>query len=140
MAEVKTKKTEASVEAFLDQVEPAQKRADAQAICALLTEVTGAAPKLWGSNIIGFGEYTYTYESGRTGTSMLVGFSPRKQNLTLYIMAGFDNYEPLLHRLGKHKTGKACLYINKLADVDQDLLKTLVAESVAHIQATNPPS
>ncbi len=137
MAELKTQKTDASVEEFLQSVEPAQKRADALAICALMQEVTGCEPKMWGSSIVGFGEYIYTYESGRIGNWMLVGFSPRKQNLTLYIMAGFDNYSTLMAQLGKYKTGKSCLYVNKLTDIDQYVLRTLVGESVAHMLATN---
>ena len=137
MAELKTKKNEASVEEFLNGVEPAQKRADAQAICALMEKVTGDEPKMWGSSIVGFGSYTYKYASGRSGDWMLVGFSPRKQNLTLYIMPGFEHYDTLLAKLGKHKIGKSCLYINKLADVDIDILKELVAQSVDHMKATN---
>lgn len=137
VAEIKTKKNEASVEEFLHQVEPAQKRTDAQAICALMQAATGAEPKMWGSSIIGFGHHLYKYESGRTGDWMLVGFSPRKQNLTLYIMPGFEQYEGLLRKLGKHKIGKACLYINKLADVDLAVLKELIEQSVDHMKATN---
>ncbi len=138
MAELKTQKSEASVEEFLNSVEPERKREDAQTICTLMAEAAGADPKMWGSSIIGFGEYTYTYESGRTGDWMLVGFSPRKQNLVLYIMPGFEQYQDLLARLGKHKTGKACLYINKLADIDMAILKELVVQSVDHMKATNP--
>lgn len=98
-----------------------------------MQEVTGAEPRLWGSSIVGFGDYHYKYESGREGDWFVTGFSPRKQNLTLYIMAGFDNYDQLLSRLGKYKTGKSCLYINKLDDVDLDVLKELVAQSAAHM-------
>ena len=137
MAELKTQKNDASVIEFLAAVEPAQKREDAQAICAMMQAITGAEPQMWGTSIIGFGEYTYTYESGRTGEWMLVGFSPRKQNLTLYIMPGFADYEALLQQLGKHKTGKACLYINKLADVDLTILHALITQSVEHMKATN---
>jgi len=138
MAELKTKKNEASVDDFLHSVEPERKREDAKTICAMMQEVTNAKPKMWGTSIIGFGDYTYTYESGRTGEWMLVGFSPRKQNLTLYIMPGFEAYEELLGKLGKHKIGKSCLYINKLADVDLTVLKELVAQSVSHMQKSNP--
>lgn len=137
MAELKTKKNEASVATFLANVEPVRKREDAQQICALMQEATGAEPKMWGDTIIGFGDYTYQYESGRTGEWMLVGFSPRKQNLTLYIMPGFEHYEDLLARLGKHKTGKSCLYINKLADVDLTVLQELITQSVEHMKRTN---
>lgn len=138
MAELKTKRNDANVAEFLSQVEPERKRVDAQEICALMTEITNSEPKMWGSSIVGFGTYTYQYESGRTGDWMLVGFSPRKQNLTLYIMPGFEHYESLLQKLGKHKIGKSCLYINKLADVDRTILKELIAQSVAHMRQTNP--
>ena len=138
MAELKTKATDASVEAFLHGVESEKKREDAFAILALMAEVTGEPPKLWGSSIIGFGSYHYKYASGHEGDACLTGFSPRKQNLVLYILAGFDQYDALLAKLGKYKTGKSCLYINKLADVDQTVLRELVSQSVAHMRATNP--
>ena len=138
MAELKTKATDASVEAFLHGVENEKKREDAFAILALMAEVTGEPPKLWGSSIIGFGSYHYKYASGHEGDACLTGFSPRKQNLVLYILAGFDQYDALLAKLGKYKTGKSCLYINKLADIDPDVLRELVAQSVAHMRATNP--
>ncbi|MBV7338085.1 DUF1801 domain-containing protein [Chloroflexi bacterium TSY] len=102
-----------------------------------MKEVTGEEPQMWGTSIIGFGSYHFKYASGREGDWMLVGFSPRKQNLTLYIMPGFENYDELLGNLGKHKTGKSCLYINKLADVDQGVLKKLVKQSVDHMRETN---
>ena len=95
---------------------------------------------MWGSNIVGFGAYHYVYASGRTGDWPLVGFSPRKGNITLYIMAGFEQYDDLMNKLGKHKTGKSCLYIKSLADVDKGVLKELIAKSVAHMKATNPPA
>ncbi len=138
MAEPKTKKNDASVAEFLAQVEPLQKREDAEKVCAMMQAITDAEPKMWGSSIVGFGEYTYTYASGRTGNWMLVGFSPRKQNLTLYIMPGFEHYAELLENLGKHKTGKSCLYIKKLADVDLTILQQLIAESVEHMQQSSP--
>lgn len=138
MAELKTKATDASVEAFLHGVESEKKREDAFAILALMAEVTGEPAKLWGSSIIGFGSYHYKYASGHEGDACLTGFSPRKQNLVLYILAGFDQYDTLLAKLGKHKTGKSCLYINKLADIDQDVLRELVTQSVNHMRATNP--
>jgi len=135
MAELKTKVNDASVEAFLDGITHERRRAEAKQVCAMMAEVTGAPPKMWGEAIIGFGSYHYTYESGRSGGWFLVGFSPRKTSLTLYIMAGFGEYEALTARLGKHKTGKSCLYINKLADVDLAVLRELVDESVAHMKA-----
>lgn len=138
MAELKTKPTDASVERFLDGVEDERKRADAYALLELMGRAAGAQPKMWGDSIVGFGSYHYTYASGREGDWMLTGFSPRKQNLTLYIMDGFDEYDKLLAKLGKHKLGKSCLYINKLEDVDRDVLKQLIKKSVEHMQKTNP--
>lgn len=119
MAEPKTKRTDASVEEFLNGIENEKKRTDSFAILELMKEVTGEEPQMWGTSIVGFGSYHYKYASGREGDWMLVGFSPRKQSLTLYIMPGFENYDELLGNLSKHKTSKSCLYINKLADVDQ---------------------
>src|SRR5512147_809343 len=118
MAELKTKPTEQSVEDYLNAIPDEQKRADAFAIVKLMKQVTRAEPKMWGSSIVGFGSYHYKYASGHEGDTCLVGFSPRKQNLTLYLMLGVADYSDLLNKLGKHKTGKGCLYINKLADVD----------------------
>jgi len=138
MAELKTKPTDASVEAFLNSVEPEKKRQDSFAILELMREVTGEEPIMWGSSIIGFGSYHYKYASGREANWMLVGFAPRKQALTLYIMSGFEGYDELMANLGKHKTGKSCLYINKLDDVDRDTLRELVRQSVEHMIATNP--
>jgi hypothetical protein len=137
MAELKTKKTDDSVEAFLNSVEHDKRRTDAFKVLDLMKEVTGEAPKMWGSSIVGFGDYRYKYESGREGEWFLAGFSPRKQNLTLYVMAGFDEYDDLLSKLGKYNTGKSCLYINKLEDVDLPTLKQLVKKSVEHVAETN---
>jgi hypothetical protein len=136
VAELKTQKNDASVEAFLHTVDE-KRREDCFALLKLMDEVTGAPAKMWGSAIVGFGEYHYKYASGREGDWMLVGFSPRKQNLTLYIMSGFDRYDELLGKLGKHSVGKSCLYIKRLADVDTDVLRQLVEASVAHMNATN---
>jgi hypothetical protein len=138
VAELKTQKNDASVEAFLGGVADEKKRQDSFAILDLMREVTGEEPAMWGDSIVGFGSYHYKYASGREGEWFLSGFSPRKRNLTLYIMSGFDEYEPLLARLGKYKTGKSCLYINKLEDVDQETLRDLVRESVAHMVESNP--
>lgn len=138
MAELKTKENDQSVDAFLSTIEDAQKQADCRTLVAIMREATDAAPRMWGDSIVGFGHYHYRYASGREGDWFLTGFSPRKQNLTLYIMAGFDRYETLLSKLGKHTTGKSCLYVKRLADLDMPALKQLVAESVAHMQATNP--
>lgn len=137
MAENKTKPTDTSVTEFLNSIENEKKRQDSFAIMELMKEVTGEEPKMWGDSMVGFGSYHYKYASGREGDMFLAGFSPRKQNLTLYIMAGFDNYEALLNQLGKFKTGKSCLYVNKIADVNLDVLKELVTQSVAHMRQTN---
>ncbi len=139
MAELKTKPNNASVETFLNSVENESKRQDSFAILELMREVTGEAPKMWGDSIVGFGSYHYKYASGREADWPLTGFSPRKQNLTLYIMAGFEQYEDLLQRLGKHSTGSSCLYIKRLSDINLEVLRELVANSVAHMKATNPP-
>ena len=130
-AENKTKKTKASVEEFLNGVEHEGKRQDSFTILEMMRDVTGLEPVMWGPSIVGFGSYHYKYASGREGDMPVTGFYPRKQSLTLYIMPGFDAYESLLDKLGKHKLGKSCLYINKLADVDLDVLRELVTESVA---------
>lgn len=134
---MKTVKNEKPVLDFLKSIEHNKRREDGLKILDLMKEVTGEEPAMWGDSIIGFGNYKYKYASGREGEWMYVGFSPRKQNLTLYIMDGFDGYADLLRKLGKHKTGKSCLYINKLEDVDQEVLKKLVKISVAHMKATN---
>jgi len=138
MAELKTKPNEASVEDFLNGVPDQKKRQDSFAILDLMKQVTGDEPIMWGDSIVGFGTYKYKYASGRKGEWPITGFSPRKQNLTLYIMSGFDEYDELLENLGKHSTGKSCLYIKKLEDVDQDVLRELVSKSVEHMEATNP--
>jgi hypothetical protein len=133
VAEPKTKPTELSVDEFIANIEDPQKRADVEAIAEIMAKATRSPGKMWGTSIVGYGEYHYVYESGREGDWFQVGFSPRKRDLTLYIMDGFGEYEELLDELGKHKTGKSCLYINKLADVDVKVLTKLVRESVKHI-------
>jgi hypothetical protein len=137
MAELKTTETEASVAAFLATVADAQRREDCRRVLEIMRSATGVEPKMWGDSIVGFGSYHYRYESGREGDWFVTGFSPRKSSLTLYIMAGFDRYEALLSRLGKHSTGKSCLYIRRLADVDEAALRQLVAASVQHMRATH---
>ena len=137
MPELKTQRNDASVRDYLDAVEHPGKRADSYAILELMREVTGEEPAMWGTSIVGFGSYTYRYASGRTGEWPLTGFAPRKRNLTLYIVTGFDQYEALLGKLGKYKTGKSCLYINKLADVDRVVLRELVRQSVAHARESD---
>jgi nucleoid DNA-binding protein len=130
VAELKTKKTRASVKKFIDAIEDEQKRKDSRAILEMMKKITGKKPEMWGEAIVGFGKYHYKYKSGREGEWFLTGFSPRKQNLTLYIMSGFYDKEPLLDKLGKFKTGKACLYIKGLDDVHVPTLKKLIAKSV----------
>lgn len=137
MAELKTRPTDESVQSFLEGVENPKRKEDSFRILELMKEVTGEEPRMWGDSIIGFGSYRYKYKSGREAEWMLTGFSPRKQNLTLYIMSGFDDYDELLGKLGKYKTGKSCLYINKIEDVDQEVLKKLVKQSADHMAQTN---
>lgn len=134
MAELKTKKNDQSVEKFLNTVTDPDKREDCFEIMKLMQEVTQEEPKMWGDSIVGFGDYHYKYKSGREGDWFLIGFSPRKRNLTLYIMSGFTRYEEILGKLGKHKTGKSCLYINKLSDVNKETLAQLAIESVQFVK------
>lgn len=134
MAESKTKPTKFSVAAFLDSVPDVDKRADALALIDMMQSATGEKPVMWGPSIIGFGSYHYRYESGREGDSPVVGFSPRKSALVLYIVTGFSGAESLLAKLGKHATGKSCIYIKRLADVDVRILRKLVDQSVAAVR------
>ena len=135
MAEPKTKETAESVSAFLDKIADKSRREDCLAVVDIMRDVTKEEPKMWGSSIVGFGRYRYKYESGREGEWMITGFSPRKSDLTLYIMPGFEPFADLMKRLGKYKTGKSCLYIKKLADVDVDVLRELVTRSVKKMAA-----
>lgn len=137
MTELKTKPNNKNVEEFLKQVENPIKREDSFKILELMREVTNEQPVMWGESIVGFGQYHYIYPSGREGDWFLIGFSPRKQSLTLYIMSGFDNYEEKLKKLGKYRTGKSCLYINKLEDVDISILKEIMADSIDYVKRTN---
>jgi hypothetical protein len=137
MAELKTQPNEQSVEAYLNSVADDKKRQDSFAILELMKEITQEEPKMWGDSIVGFGTYHYKYASGREGNWFLTGFAPRKQNLTLYIMSGFEAYETLLGKLGKYKTGKSCLYIKKTEDVDLEILKELVRQSTDHMAKSN---
>lgn len=134
MAELKTQKTRESVTDFLAGIEDARRRVDALAVCALMQDVTGDAPALWGPAIVGFGNCRLRYENGRELDWMQVGFSPRKAALTLYIFPGFAEYEGLMARLGTFTTGKSCLYIKRLADIDTAVLRELVALSVQHMR------
>jgi hypothetical protein len=129
MYELKTKINDASVEMFLKAIPEDKKRQDSFAILDMMKEVTGEEPKMWGTSIIGFGTYRYKYASGQEGDWLRIGFSPRKQNLSLYIMSGFQQNEDLMAKPGKYSTGKGCLYIKKLEDIDQNVLKELIKAS-----------
>lgn len=131
MAELKTKENNASVKKFIDAVPDEQVRKDCYAIIDMMKAATKCEPKMWGTAIVGFDSYHYIYDSGREGDMCLIGFSPRKQNITLYLMLGLHEDPALMKKLGKHKTGKGCLYINSLEDVDVKALKTLIKNSVA---------
>ena len=131
MAELKTKRTKKSVTAFLNSVEDENKRKDSFEILKLMKAITKAKPEMWGESIVGFGKYHYKYASGQERDWPLAGFSPRKQNLTFYIMPGFTRYNSLLNQLGKYKTGASCLYIKSLADVDKNALRELIEKSYA---------
>ena len=124
MAELKTKRNKGNVETFLNNVSDEKKRQDSFKILELMKQITGKDPEMWGDSIVGFG--IYRYKSGRSGEWFKVGFSPRKQNLSVYLMEGFSKYDDLLQKFGKYKMGKSCLYINKLDDIDQDVLKELI--------------
>ncbi len=137
MAEPKTSPNKKSVEKFLKGIKDDKRRQDCHTVRDLMSDVTKAEPKMWGDSIVGFGSYRYKYESGREGEWFLTGFSPRKQNLTLYIMSGFKRYELLLKKLGKHKTGKSCLHINRIEDIDLPTLRELIQRSVDHLTKVN---
>ena len=134
MAEQKTRPTEADVRAFLNAVTPERRREDSLTMLEMMSRVTGLKPKMWGPSIVGFGQYHYRYNSGHEGDSFLVGFSPRKTALTVYIMPGFSMYEDLMARLGKHSVGRSCLYIKRLDHVDHEVLKTLIEQSYAFMR------
>src|SRR5271157_208574 len=138
MADNKTKPTKSSVAAFIDALTDQTSRRDAKALVKLMQSATGEKPKMWGPSIIGFGSYHYTYESGREGDAPLIGFSPRKAATVLYHATGSSDAEALLAKLGKHTTGKGCLYIKKLADVDQAVLKAMIVKSVAALRVRYP--
>jgi hypothetical protein len=141
MAELKTKPTTQDAREFLRTVEPAEKQRDSLAVLELMERITGERAVMWGTSIVGFGSYHYKSERSRQeGDWPLVGFSPRKQNLTLYIMAGNHEKPELLAKLGKHKTGGSCLYIKRLSDVDETVLATLIDGCYQHMKATNAPS
>lgn len=140
MSEPKTKMTDASVDAFIDGLDDERKRDDSRVLVAMMREVSGEEPRMWGESIVGFGRYTYRYKSGHSGDWPLVAFSPRKQNLTIYVMPGFERYAELLPRLGKHKTSVGCLYLKRLSDVDQAVLREIVRDTVETMRAEYPPA
>ena len=138
MSEMKTQPTQASVKEFIDGIESDQKRADSRTLLKMMREITGKRPKMWGPSIVGFGKYHYKYASGREGDWFLAGFSPRKQALTVYIMSGFPKHAELMKKLGTYKTGKSCLYIKSLDDVDEVVLKKLIDASVRDMRRRYP--
>lgn len=144
MGEKKTRPTERSVEAFIEAVEPASKREDARVLDAMFRRVTGEQPVMWGPSMIGYGRYHYRYETGREGDMLRAGFSPRKAKHSIYLMGGYCDEETAklrdaqLERLGKHSRGKSCLYINKLADVDLDVLEEMIAADWETMNARYP--
>lgn len=129
----KTVANKLSVKSFLDAVEDEKKRLDSYALLETMHRITGETGVMWGTSIVGFGAYHYKYESGREGDMPKIGFSPRKQNLTMYIMPGFSRYDELMSKLGKYKIGKACLYIKKLEDVDREVLEELLGEAYQYM-------
>jgi Domain of unknown function (DU1801) len=134
MAEPKTKPTAASVKDFLNEISDEERRKDCFAVAKIMEEITGDKPKMWGPSIVGFGTYHYKYDSGREGDWPVAAFSPRKRDLTLYIMMGFDKYPELMEKLGKHSTSKSCLYIKRLSDIHVPTLKKLIKASVKQLQ------
>jgi len=139
MSENKTKPTRQSVEKFLNGIKDEKVRQDTFTLVDIMQQITKEEPKMWGSSIVGFGQYHYTYASGREGDAALVGFSPRKQNLTLYIGGGFDRYGELLGKLGKFTTGNACLYVKTLDDLHLPTLKKVIQQSVKHMRSITWP-
>lgn len=134
MAELKTKESKASVTTFLNGIDDRQKRADCKTISKMMREATGKSAKMWGTSIVGFDRYDYKYASGHAGTFMITGFSLRAHNITVYIMPGFRKFASLMEKLGKYRTGKSCLCIKRLADVDQVVLSRLIRESVREMR------
>jgi len=138
MAENKTRQTDESVQSFLQGVEDQRKREDSFELVRLMEEATGEPAKMWGSAIVGFGSYHYKYESGREGDNMLIGFSPRKDTFALYGLNVFEGYDEMLGELGKHKTGKGCLYVRSLKDVDVAVLKDIMARATKQQRENHP--
>jgi hypothetical protein len=135
MAELKTKENKASVKQFIDAIEDRSRKKDCLITKKIMQDITGKRAKMWGDSIVGFGRYHYKYASGREGGFSITGFSPRKQNFTIYIMPGYTGYQHLLKKIGKHKLGKSCLYVKSLDDIDLDVLKELIAVSVEEMRS-----
>lgn len=138
MAELKTKQTDSSVKTYLNAIEDEQRRADCFALVEIMRKATKMEPKMWGDAIVGFGSYHYKYESGHEGDACRVGFSPRKGDISIYIVPGFEGKEGLLKELGKHKIGKVCLYVKRLSDIKIPILEKLVKDSVAEMRRRYP--
>lgn len=132
--EPKTKLTTASVESFLQKVKDKKRYQDCLSVMEMMKKATDEVPKMWGESLVGFGTYRYAYKTGKQGDWPIIAFSPRAKNLTIYIMPGFDRYNDLMKKLGKFKTGSSCLYLNKLEDVDLEVLKQLIKESVGFMR------
>lgn len=137
MTDNATQATEASVDDFIANINP-EKKSDCERLISIMQEITGETPAMWGSSIIGFGSYHYEYDSGHTGDSAIIGFSPRKRELVVYIVPGFDSFQGLLAKLGKHKTGQSCLYIKRLSDISIKVLTELMSESVKRMRSKYP--
>jgi hypothetical protein len=134
----KTMPNHQSVEVFLERLEDPRRRAEGHSLLETMRRISGCAPVMWGDSIVGFGRYHYHYESGREGDYFRIGFSPRKAALSIYLMPGYQDYQPLLTRLGKHKTGKSCLYISRLSDVDPAVLEELIGEALERMDQLYP--
>ena len=140
MTELKTRPTDAKVADFLAEIADPGRREECLALVDMMLELTGEPPRMWGRSIVGFGSYHYRYRSGREGDWFVLGFSPRKQNLTLYFMCEFDEHPALMERLGKYKTGKSCLYVKRLTDLDREALRELIRQSVEQLPKSSDPS
>lgn len=138
MAETKTKPTAVSVDDYIDAIDDEVKRDDSRVLVKMMSKLTGAKPTMWGPSIIGFDRYHYKYDSGHEGDSCIIGFSPRKAAISIYIMTGFDKYDELMAKLGKHKMGKACLYVKRLSDIDVKVLEELATRSIAAVKKMYP--
>ena len=139
MSDPKTRPTGQDVEQFLEGIADAQQREDSRTLVELISDATGEPPRMWGDSMVGFGSYHYRYASGREGDWPVTGFSPRKQNLTLYLSYGFEQHDDLLERLGRYKVGKACLYLKRLTDVDRSVLRELIRRSAEQVTRANAP-